>query len=355
MITAAATTFDGTARALARRGLVGALACSASLLGMVSSSAFGQLVPKDVPAEIKGLEVTNNLGKVIPLHLQVTTADGKIVSLKEFFNRPTMKDGKPSGKGSKPVVIQMAYYRCPILCPTILDKFTKTIDTIDFTVGEDFDVLVVSFDHRDTPADARSHHASAMLAYNRPENNDIRSGWNFVIASPETSRQLGDALGFPFRYLPESDQYSHGTALFVLTPEGKISSYLTGLNYPAKDVKLALLDASNGKIGSFWDAFPLWCYHFDPNAGSYTLQAMRVMQIGSGGAAVLLGGLLGTLWVTERRRRRIAARSDSAVMGGSATRTSVPASNAAHDSSSVIQNSASARGPSARAIGGSMS
>lgn len=301
------------------------------------ASADAQLIPKDLPAPIKGLEITNNLGKFVPMHLQVSTAEGKIVSLNDFFNRSTMKDGKPAGKGNKPVVIQMSYFRCPILCPTILEKFTKTIDTIDFTVGEDFDVLVVSFDHRDKPADARSHKASQMLAYSKPENNDIRDGWNFVIASPETSRQLGESLGFPFRYLPESDEYSHGTALFVLTPEGKISSYLTGLNYPAKDVKLALLDASNGKIGSFWDAFPLWCYHFDPNAGTYSLQAMRVMQLGSGGAAVLLGGFLGVLWWADRRRRRL---STSAVLASS--------------DSARSDFESPARGPSARVPSGSM-
>lgn len=318
-------------------GVLRPFGCALSV-GLLASTSSAQLIPTDVPEPVKGLTITNNLGKFVPMYLQVTTAEGKIVSLNEFFNRPTMKDGKPAGKGNKPVVIQMSYFRCPILCPTILEKFTKTIDTIDFTVGEDFDVLVVSFDHRDKPADARSHKAAQMLAYQRPENNDIRDGWNFVIASPETSRQLGESLGFPFRYLPESDEYSHGTALFVLTPEGKISSYLTGLNYPAKDVKLALLDASNGKIGSFWDAFPLWCYHFDPNAGTYSLQAMRVMQLGSGGAAVLLGGFLGVLWWADRRRRRSSAMNTGP-----------------NGNPSVSDAQSLARGPSARVPSGSMS
>ncbi len=332
--------FQPTSRGV-RRSPGGGLAARAAAACVAGSAAAGsasaQLIPTDVPAPVKGLEITNNLGKTIPLHIQVTNEQGKIVSLSEYFNRPTMKDGKPADKGNKPVVIQMSYLRCPILCPTILEKFTKTIDRIDFTVGEEFDVLVVSFDHRDTPADARTHKASALLAYDRPENNDIRAGWNFVIASPESARQLGDALGFPFRYLPESDEYSHGTALFVLTPEGKISSYLTGLNYPSKDVKLALLEASRGKIGSFWDAFPLWCYHFDPTAGTYTLQAMRVMQIGSGGAAVVLGGVLLMYWRAERRRRgSVAVPSAGSTQSGNESSTSVP-------------------GRSARAFGGSMS
>lgn len=276
----------------------------ASCALVLASSANAQIIPDQLPPPVRGMELTNNLGKFVPLHLQFTDSEGRIVSLGDYFNRPVAGESAKKNKGAKkPIVIQMSYFRCPILCPTVLQKFTATINDLDFTVGEDFDVLIVSFDHRDTPSEARDRKMIQLMSYDRATTNEVRDGWHYVVSSPENARALGDALGFPFRYLPESEEYSHGTTLFVLTPEGKISSYLNGLNYPVKDVRLALLSASDGKIGSFWDAFPLWCYHFDPNAGSFTLQAMRLMRVGGAATVILIGGLLFAMHRFEVRRR----------------------------------------------------
>lgn len=258
------------------------------------------LPPDYVPAEIRGMEITNKLGESIPLDLTFTQVDGSTVKLGDFFNRSS-----PDGKFKKPVVLMMVYFKCPILCPMVLEKFTRTLNELDFTAGTDFDALVVSFDPRDKPADAIVQRANQLLFYKQPTTDAIRDGWHFLTCSdlPINARHLGDSLGFPFRYLPRSQEYSHGAAVFVLTPEGKISRYLLGMEYPARDVRLALLEASQGRIGNLFDRFTLWCYHFDPKEGSYTLIAMRVMQAGATLGAVVLVVFIASLLAWERRKR----------------------------------------------------
>lgn len=301
------------------RVAAGVAACALGLgmgltatVAQVTRPATEHALPPDyVPAEIRGMEITNKLGESIPLDLTFTQVDGSTVKLGDFFNRSA-----PDGKFKKPVVLMMVYFKCPILCPMVLEKFTRTLNELDFTAGTDFDALVVSFDPRDKPADAIVQRANQLLFYKQPTTDTIRDGWHFLTCSdlPINARHLGDALGYPFRYLPKSQEYSHGAAVFVLTPEGKISRYLLGMEYPARDVRLALLEASQGRIGNLIDRFTLWCYHFDPKQGSYTLIAMRVMQVGASLGALELGIFIASLLAWERRKRgkRLAAAESAA-------------------------------------------
>lgn len=253
------------------------------------------------PPEVRGLEIQNKLGDQIPLDLAFTSPEGTSVTLAEYFNRPS-----PDGKFKKPVVLMMVYYKCPILCPMVLEKFTDSLNAIDFTAGTEFDALVVSFDARDKPADAAAKLGGQLLYYKQPTTDAIRKGFNFLTCEshPENARKLADALGFPYRFFPNTGEFSHGAAVFVLTPEGKVSRYLLSLNYQPKEVRLALLEASRGKIGNLFDAFTLWCYHYDPATGSYAIMAMRVMRVGGGLSAVVLGSLIFGLFRWERRKRR---------------------------------------------------
>ncbi|HMN41303.1 MAG TPA: SCO family protein [Phycisphaerales bacterium] len=314
-------TIRPTILAFLARTIAGVACCAGALLGGV---AGGQVIPKDMPEPVRGLEVENHSGRQVPLALQFTDEAGRMVGLGDYFDRPAA-----NGKAKKPLVVQMLYYRCPILCPTVLRKFTETIQRIDFTVGRDFDVVLASVDARDTPADATAQKAAQVIAYNRP-GEDVRDGWHFLTSKGDSPRRLADALGFPYRYIPESGEYAHGACLFVLTPEGKISRYFTGLNYPSSDVRLALLEASGGKIGTVFDAFTLWCYHFDPSTGKYTLAAMRVMRAGGAASVLFIGGVILAMWRFEvRKKRRLkaaalesAAPSDSpSLPGGPATLT----------------------------------
>jgi protein SCO1/2 len=309
-------TISRATRAMVRAGAIGVvgLVC---VLG-TAQQVRAQALMKEPPKEIRGLELKDRRGEKVPLDLPLVNEEGKTVALGSFFNQPSF-----DGKASKPVIIVMAYYRCPMLCPLVINTLSKTLGEIDPTVGKDYNVVVVSFDPRDTPKDAALHKQSTLLGYGRSETKDdlaaVERGWNFTIAAPDDARKLGDALGFPYRYLPETGEYSHGAALFVLTPGGTISRYLAGIKYPAKDVRLALVDASGGKVGGLFDLVSLWCYHFDPSAGAYSLQAMKVMRIGGGASAVFLLGLLGVLWRSEVKKKRRQAlsvdRSEPVVAG----------------------------------------
>ena len=265
----------------------------------LAAPARSQVIPKELPAPVRGLEMANTFGKQVPLHLQFTNEQGKIVSLGEFFNRKA-----PGAKAARPVVVQMLYYRCPILCPQVLTRLTNTLNEVDLTVGKDFDVVLVSFDPRDTPVDAAQKKSVQLIAYNR-SSQQTSDGWSFLTSTPDNAQALGEALGFPFRSLP-GGEFSHGAALFILTPEGKVSRSLVGLNYPAADVKLAILEAGRGTIGTWADAFVLWCYHYDPNAGTYTVAAMRVMRAGAILTISLVSLLLLGMWRFEKRRRTAA-------------------------------------------------
>ncbi len=274
-----------------------AVTCAAVLgFALALPRAPAQIIPSQMPAPVRGLEVANKLGQQVPLDLQFTNEQGKIVSLKEYFNRTTS-----GAKGARPVVVQMLYFRCPILCPQVLGRLTSTLNEIDLTVGKDFDVVLVSFDPRDTPKDATKRKSAQLVSYNRG-NEQVARGWSFLTSTRDSARQLGEALGFPFRAL-ENGEFSHGAALYVLTPAGKVSRSLVGLNYPAADVKLALVEASGGKIGTWKDAFVLWCYHFDPDAGTYTVAAMRVMRVGAIITIAFVGSLMLVMWRFEKRKR----------------------------------------------------
>ena len=282
-------------------GVVGALA--------ISSVAAAQPVPDagDLrPTPIRGLELKNKLGDSVPRDLVFTTSDGKQIKLGDLFTGAGAKPGAGIGASGKPVLLTMIYYRCPVLCPTMMEKFTDALNDLDLTVGTDFNVVVVSFDPSDsTPAAAREK-TGRLLTYDRPTSDSVRDGWIYLTGQAEHTRALADAIGFPYRYLPDANEFSHGPVVFVLTPDGKVSRYLSGLEYPpqlVKDLKFALMDASGGKVGSVFEQLALWCYHWNPEDGSYSLQAMRVMQLGGALTAIALGTTIALLFVHERRRR----------------------------------------------------
>lgn len=267
------------------------------------------------PREVRGLNIQNTLGVQAPLDLVFTNVNGKQQPLRDFFGRPSGKQGV-----KKPVVLMMVYFRCPILCPMVLEKFTRTLNEIDYTVGSEYDAVVISFDGRDTPDDAATQRANQLLFYRQPTTDTIRDGWTFLTCQDhkDAPEKLAQAIGFEYRYIPAAQEFAHGAAVYILTPEGKVSRILTGLNYPASDVRLALLEASEGKIGSLFDRFTLWCYHFDPNAGVYVVAAMRVMQVGASAVAIVLGLFIFAMFRWERRKRGSRAPASAASAGDTA-------------------------------------
>jgi protein SCO1 len=208
-------------KTIGRRPVVSARAGAliASALLALAPAAWAQRVMTEMPEPVRGLEVANKLGTTIPLDLTFSDEEGRTIKLGDYFGQTAADGGH-----TKPVVLVMMYFRCPILCPMVLEKFTKTLNQVDFTVGKDFDAVVVSFDQRDTPADARVQRAAQLAIYERPIDDSVRGGWNFLTSRPENARALADALGFPYRYLPDSGEFAHGSVVFVLTGDGKKKS-----------------------------------------------------------------------------------------------------------------------------------
>lgn len=267
-----------------------------------ASPAHAQLLSKELPPDARGLDVEEKPGAPLPLDTQFTNSQGITEMLGRYFTPPS--ESNPAGLGGKPAVLVLAYYRCPVVCAAVLDKLTDSFNGMDYTPGREFNCLVISFDERDTTKDAAEKRELIYAGYDRPISADIRNGWQFFTGSPTSVRQVAEAVGFRYRQL-ENGEYSHPICLFVITPEGKVSRYFYGFEYPSRDMKLALIEASEGRIArSLGDRLLAFCYMYDPSRGAYTLQAMRVMQIGGALSAAGVFGVVGVLLVRERLRRR---------------------------------------------------
>lgn len=244
------------------------------------------------PPQIVGLDVDEHLGRTLPLELVFTTNEGKQVSLGEYFKA-----------GDKPAVIMLVYYDCPVVCDVLLSKQAQTLDGVDYTVGKDYRVLIFSFDPDETAEQAAKAKAAYTAEYRRRDQSGVLDNYVFHVSDQETSRALADALGFRYRRLADGN-YSHPLCQFVIGPDGKIARYLYGYSQDPRDMKLALLEASQGRLSqSIGDRLAGFCYLYDPAAGKYTLRALRVMQLGGLVTIAGLGTLIVSLFIGERLRK----------------------------------------------------
>jgi protein SCO1 len=253
------------------------LALSASVYADTSTTA-----PK-LPGRVA---IAQKLDTQLPLDLMFRDEEGKIVRLKQFF-----------GKG-KPVLLDFVYYRCPMLCPIVLQGTTEALTNLKFDIGKQFDVITVSIDPRDQPKDAAAMKDKYVRAYGRLS---AANGWHFLTANETAIKKLADAAGFQYAYDPHTDQFAHGAALLVLTPEGKISRYFYGFEYQPRDLRLALVEASAGKIGTATDQFLLLCFHYDPATGKYSRDAMMFARAGGVTTFFALSGFIFVMLRKERR------------------------------------------------------
>jgi len=226
------------------------------------------------PELLKEVGIDQKLNSPIPLDLMFRDEHGNAVALGQYF-------------GSKPVILTLVYYNCPMLCTQVLNGLDRSLEQIPMSVGNDFNVVTVSIDPTDQPPLAEAKQAVYLGMYNRP---GAASGWHFLTGEDSQIKQLAAAVGFRYAYDPDSKQYAHASGIMLLTPEGKISRYFYGVTYPERDMRLGLVEASEGKIGSPVDQVLLFCYHYDPHTGKYGLLISRVLQLG-GLATVLIGGI----------------------------------------------------------------
>lgn len=268
-----------------------ALACV-----LVAAPAAAQVA--DMPPQLARVGVAEHLDKPLPLDTtwrEYKAADGTVgtpVTLGSLVN------------GSRPVLFLFAYHSCPTLCSMVLKATGRAIHDMPWTVGKDYDVVVASIDPDDNP-DNLQHRRDLMIAdYNRP---GAAAGFHFLLGDKPTIERTLAAAGVQVEYDKEQKQWGHPAVIMLLKPNGELARYLYGLEYSPNDVRVGLLEASNGKSISTVEQVILYCYQFDPNGGRYVLVAWKVMRIGGGAVAVLLVATLAFLWLRERRRSRAAA------------------------------------------------
>lgn len=234
------------------------------------------------PPGLQHVGIQQNLNEQIPADLTFTDDSGRAVKLGDYY-------------GKKPLILNLVYFTCPMLCGEELNGLESALRILKFDVGKEFEVITVSFDPKDTPDAAAKKKAEILKRYKRA---GAEQGWHFLVGNQDSIDKIAKAAGFEFEYDAKSNQFAHTTAIMVLTPQGKIAQYYYGIDYPPKDLRLALVDASQEKIGNVVDELLLYCYHYDPEKGKYSATIMRILRLA--GVATLL--CLGTLFIVLFRR-----------------------------------------------------
>jgi protein SCO1/2 len=248
------------------------LAVFAALLWMGAGIAYAQLA-EQVPEVLEEVGVTEHPNAKLPLELEFRNEDGDWVELGSFFD------------GERPVILTLNYYRCPMLCGLMLNGVVDGLEDMAWTPSEEFEIVTISINPLETPELAKAKKQGRELEIKR----------------------LAETVGFSYTYDPVSQEYAHAAAIFVCTPDGRVARYLYGIEYPAKRLKFALLEAAEGTIGTTLDQLILYCYHYDPTNRRYSPVAMNIMRLGGGATALILGIFLGVFWIREWRKKETAA------------------------------------------------
>lgn len=237
-----------------------------------------------LPPELVGVGVDEKLGRNVDLNLEFTAENGYQVPLSSFFHK------------GKPVLLNLVYYTCPMLCNLVLNGQTTALREIPWTPGDEFEIVTISIDPSDTFDIAKRKKLTYLESYGKPT-----SGWHFLTDYKGNVKKLAEQVGFHYRYDPRQGQFMHSAAIMFLTPDGRMSRYLYGIKFKPRDVRLALTEASEGKLGVTVDKLLLFCYHYDPSSKAYVPFARNFMKLG-GLLIILIGGLiLLRLFRSERR------------------------------------------------------
>jgi protein SCO1 len=260
------------------------------ILALASLPGFAQTLPlptSKLPLELEGVGIDEHLGRDIDLDLTFVAENGYPVPLRNYFQQ------------GRPVILNLVYYSCPMLCNLILNGETQVLREIPWMPGKEFEVVTISFDPRESFDLARQKKAVYLESYNRPA-----PGWHFLTDYQGNAKRLAQLMGFNYRYDPRIEQYAHTAAIFVLTPKGRISRYLYGVRYRARDLRFALAEASEGKTTMTVERVLLFCYHYDPRTGSYTVFATNLMRAGGILTILIMAITLWRLFRAEGKRRR---------------------------------------------------
>lgn len=246
------------------------------------------------PPQLEGVGIVEKLHKQVPLGLTFKDANGKTVKLGDYFHK------------GEPVLLDLGYYSCPMLCPQIWTGMADVLKKMDWVPGKQFQIVTLSIDPRDTPKIAKEKKDLIVKSLDREVDE---TGWHFLVGQQTAIEQVAKAVGFNYRWDPQTQQYNHQAALIILSPDGKVMRYLYGIRYNPTTLKYSLIDASQGQVGSTIEKLILYCCQYDPSTGKYTWIAMKVMQLGGGLTMLLLGGSIGFMLLLEARKRKaLAAR-----------------------------------------------
>jgi len=257
------------------RGLIGVAAILTGLF-LIQASAEAQFPTQNIgvrPDLLKDVGIDQKLNDSVPLDLTFRDESGQTATLRQYF-------------GGKPVILSLVYYNCPMLCTQVLNGLERSLKDVPMDVGKQFNVLTISIDPTERPVLASAKKALYTGLYGRP---GVVDGWHFLTGDEAQIKQLASAVGFRYAYDPDTKQFAHASAIMMLTPEGKISRYLYGIQYSSRDLRLGLVDASNGKIGTMADQILLFCYHYDPATGKYSLLISRVLKAAAAFTMLVMG------------------------------------------------------------------
>lgn len=241
------------------------------------------------PNITKGVSLEQKLNSPVPLDLVFHDESGQTVPLRSYF-------------GEKPVVLSLVYFKCPSLCPMSLHETVSSLHRLSLEPGRDYEVVVVSFDPADTPALASEKKAEYSKQWG--SRAGFANGWHFLTGNQDSISRLTAAVGFGYRWDPAAHQYIHAGGIMVATPDGRMSRYFYGINYVPADLRMALVEASRYKIGTPVDYILLYCFHYDPSLGKYSLVIINVLKIAAGLTVLLLGGLIYLLMRNDKKTRR---------------------------------------------------
>jgi protein SCO1/2 len=267
---------------------------------LLATAAFGQSGPETAqlkldnvqPAPVKQVRFDQNLNAQIPLDLPFHDETGRAVTLRDYFK-------------TKPVMLALVYYECPMLCTVVLNGITRSLKMVPFTPGRDFEIVLVSINPRETPELARTKKATYISEYGR---SGAESGWHFLTGEETSIKPLADAVGFHYAWDEELQQYAHAAGMMVATPEGRLARYYYGVEFIPQDVKFGLMEASQNRIGSPVDKVLLYCYHYDAATGKYTPWVMTSVRTAGAATVFGIGALIGLLLLRRERFRPRHAR-----------------------------------------------
>lgn len=262
------------------------LLCSLVIGSLLSGSVRGQVIQEN-PAELRGIDVLEHLGNGVPPELAFTDESGRSVTLRDYMD------------DQRPVILVLAYYECPMLCTLVLNGVAKAVKDLAWIPGNEFRLITVSIDPTETVQLAWGKKERYLKFLDKP---GAENGWNFLVGDSLSIAGLAESIGFKYFYDAARDEFAHPAVVTILTPQGRISRYLYGIEYKERDVRLALIEASDGKIGTTLDRLILYCYHYDPAAKGYVLFAQNVMKAGGALTLVLLVLFVGLLWRRERQK-----------------------------------------------------